>query len=434
MIVIVGAGLAGLVCAKELARRGVRDVLLLEAEDESGGRVRSRRTADGFVLDRGFQVLLDSYPAARRHLDIAALEPRYFDSGAILHDGAESWTIAHPLRHPADAPASATGTMFPVADKARLVGLAAEVLATPDDWLLGEAASERDVSAAHYLWRRGFTTATIERFFRPFFGGVFLDNKLGTSAALLRYYLKKFVTGRALLPATGIGAIPRQLASALPPGTLRLGCRVECIERLGDRADAVRTVAGDRIPCEQLVLATEAPATARLLEHPRLAGPPALGTTVIYFVSEVSVYERPMLVLPAGRSRLVRHFVQLTNVAPEYAPPGKHLLAATILDRHGLDERTLVEQAAREIAECYSVAAGKLVGVALVHVPYGQRRQPAGFLRGFPAPPAPTHLPNVWLVGGQTTACSIQSAMTSGERAAAFLAGGNRTGEKDLRD
>ena len=101
--------MAGLVCAKELARRGRSDFLLLEAEEEPGGRVRSRRTAEGFVLDRGFQVLLDSYPAARRHLDIPALEPCYFESGAILHDGRKSWTVAHPLRHPADAPEGAFG-------------------------------------------------------------------------------------------------------------------------------------------------------------------------------------------------------------------------------------------------------------------------------------------------------------------------------------
>ncbi len=422
MIVIVGAGLAGLVCAKELARRGVRDFLVLEAEDEPGGRVRSRRTADGFVLDRGFQVLLDSYPAARRHLDIPALEPRYFESGALLHDGGGTWTVAHPLRHPADILKGALGAMFPLADKARLVALTAELLTTPDDWLLAEAASSRDVSAAHYLWRRGFSPTIIERFFRPFFGGVFLDNKLGTSAALLRYYLKKFTTGRALVPAHGMGQISRQLAATLPAGTLRLGCRVQNIELLGNRADAVRTDTGERIPCDRLLLATEAPATARLLERPKLAGPPPLGTTVVYFSSERSLYERAMLVLPAGRAKLVRHFVQLTNVAPEYAPPGKHLLAVTVLDRRGLDDGPLTEQVAGEIAGCFPAARRRLEPLAVVAVRYGQRRQPAGFLRDTPAPPAPTHLDNVWLAGAQTTACSIQSTMVSGEQAAWFLA------------
>lgn len=423
MIVIVGAGLAGLVCAKELARRGVRDFLVLEAENAPGGRVRSLQTDDGFILDHGFQVLLDSYSAARRHLDIAALEPRYFDSGAIFFDAEQSWTVAHPMRHPSDAWVSATGTMLPAVDKARLVALVLELMATSDERLLAEAASDRDVSAAHYLWRRGFSTVTIERFFRPFFGGVFLDNKLASSAALLRYYLKKFATGRALLPARGMGEIPRQLAASLPVGTLRLNCRVRAIERVGDRADAVRTDKGERIPCEQLILATEAPATALLLDRPGLAGPPAHGTTVVYFASDESLYSRAMLVLPAGRAKLVRHFVQLTNVAPDYGPAGYHLIAATVLDSRGLEDGPLAAQAAHEIAGCFPAARGRLTPLAVIEVPYGQRRQPAGFLGSTIAPPAATHLNNVWLAGGQTTACSIQTAMQSGEATAEFLTG-----------
>ena len=397
------------------------DFVLLEAADEPGGRVRSRVTPDGFTRDQGFQVLLDSYPAARRHLDIATLEPRYFESGAVLHDAGQTWTVADPRRHPGDLPESAFGGMFPVGDKARLVALVMELLVTPDESLLAETTSERDVSTAHYLWNRGFTAAVIERFLRPFFGGVFLDEKLSTSAGLFRYYLKKFATGRALLPARGIGAITRQLADGLPPGKLRLGCRVERLARLAGGIDGVVTAQGETLECEYLLLATDAPATARLLEQP-VAVPPALGTTAVYFASPVSLYDRAMLTLPAGRGRLVRHFVQLTNVAPEYAPPGEHLVSATVLDRHGLDDAALFDAAAREIAMVYPVAAGKLRGLAAVDVPYAQHRQPAGFARRLPAAPAATPFDNVWLAGDQTGACSIQSAMTSGERAAAFLA------------
>lgn len=420
MIVIVGAGLAGLVCARELARRGVHDFLLLEAQDEPGGRVRTVVSLDGFVLDRGFQVLLDSYPAVRRHLDIDALEPRYLESGARLHDRGETWTMAHPLRHPGDLAATAFGEAFPFADKLRLVRLVAEGLATPDRSLLAETASRRDVSTAHFLWMRGFSPAIIERFFRPFFGGVFLDDALGTSAGLFRYYLKKFASGQALLPARGMGEIPRQLARGLPGGKLRLDCPVERFELLGDRVDALITATGERIECDRVVLATEEPATARLLERP-LHAKPAHGTTVVYFSSPAPLYDRAMLALPAGRGRLVRHFVQLTNAAPEYAPPGQHLLSATILDRRGLDDAALFAAVRDEIAAIHP-AAREMRPVAGIDVPYAQHRQGAGFARALTPAPAPTVLDNVWLAGDQTGACSIQSAMASGERAAAFLA------------
>ena len=422
MIVIIGAGLAGLVCAKCLAESGARGFLVLEAETEPGGRVRSERTPEGFVLDRGFQVLLDSYPAVRRHLDLPALWPRYFESGAILHDRGRSWTVADPRERPGDLPVTALGDMFPLADKARLGWLVGELLLTPDERLLAACAADTDVSTAHFLWARGFSAAVVERFFRPFFGGVFLDENLGTSSGLFRYYLKKFATGHALVPAGGMGEIPKQLARRLPAGNLRLGCRVARLVRVGDRVEAVMTDSGEEIPCELLLLATEAPASARLLERPPPRDPPH-GTTAVYFASAAPLYSRAMLALPAGRRRLVRHFAQLTNAAPEYAPPGQHLLCATVLDRRGLADEALFTAAADEIAAIYPAAAGSLRALSIVEVPYGQHQQPASFAVRLTAAPAPTGFENVWLAGDQTSACSIQSAMAGGERAARLLAG-----------
>ena len=194
------------------------------------------------------------------------------------------------------------------------------------------------------------------------------------------------------------------------------------LARLGNGVDGVVTEQGETVACEHLVLATDAPATARLLEGPP-AVPPALGTTVVYLSTKVRPYERAMLTLPAGRRRLVRHFVALTNVAPEYAPPGQHLLSATVLDRRGMDDAALSAAVTREIAEVYPGTSGQLNPVAVIDVPYAQHRQPAGFARGRVPAPTPAGLDNVWLAGDQTGACSIQSSMVSGERAAAFLAG-----------
>ena len=83
MILIVGAGLAGLTCAKVLVEAG-HDVRVLEASDHVGGRVRTDANAEGFLLDRGFQVLFTAYPQVARHLDLAALKPRALIPGAVL--------------------------------------------------------------------------------------------------------------------------------------------------------------------------------------------------------------------------------------------------------------------------------------------------------------------------------------------------------------
>ena len=85
-VVIVGAGLAGLCCARRLAQCGV-SFQVVEASDGVGGRVRTD-IVEGFRLDRGFQLYLPSYPEGTRVLDYDALDLKHFTPGArIWHRG-----------------------------------------------------------------------------------------------------------------------------------------------------------------------------------------------------------------------------------------------------------------------------------------------------------------------------------------------------------
>ncbi|MCA1597966.1 MAG: FAD-dependent oxidoreductase [Chloroflexi bacterium] len=99
MIIIVGAGLAGLTCAKVLHEHR-QPFMILEASDGPGGRVRTDVTPSGFRLDRGFQVLFTAYPAARRHLSLGRLNLRRFDPGALIALNGKLHTLSatHPRR------------------------------------------------------------------------------------------------------------------------------------------------------------------------------------------------------------------------------------------------------------------------------------------------------------------------------------------------
>ena len=102
-VVIVGAGLAGLSCAKHLQRAG-KKVAIYEASDGVGGRVRTDEL-DGYLLDRGFQVLLTAYPEIETEVDLAALDMRYFSPGALVRVGKKNHVVGDPLREPS--------TLFP---------------------------------------------------------------------------------------------------------------------------------------------------------------------------------------------------------------------------------------------------------------------------------------------------------------------------------
>jgi len=57
--IVIGAGLAGLTATRNLESTG-KSVLLIEASNEVGGRVRSDHI-DGYICDRGFQVINPKY-------------------------------------------------------------------------------------------------------------------------------------------------------------------------------------------------------------------------------------------------------------------------------------------------------------------------------------------------------------------------------------
>src|SRR3954452_5593981 len=81
-VLVVGAGLAGLACARRLTAAGVT-VSVLEAAETVGGRVRTD-VVDGFRCDVGFQLINPAYPEVRRVLDVAALRLRPLPAGVVV--------------------------------------------------------------------------------------------------------------------------------------------------------------------------------------------------------------------------------------------------------------------------------------------------------------------------------------------------------------
>jgi phytoene dehydrogenase-like protein len=325
-VVIIGGGIAGLACAHALSAAGI-DWVLLESSDACGGRVRTD-VVGGFRLDRGFQVYLTAYRAIGEALDERALAFREFESGALVFDGRGFVRVAHPLRHPAKAAAGALASPATALGLAPLAPLAVDALRGPVP-----PAAPAGESTQALLSRLGVGRGVVDGFLRAFFGGVFLDRSLGTDAGQFRFTLGHFVRGPAAVPAAGMGAIPAQLAAALPAGRVRLRCAAASV-RHDARGVVVRTADGGEERGDAVVIAADMTA-ARALD-PRIPARPWCATYAMHWACPVqdvpNEMRAPVLVLDGTGEGPVNHAACMSSVAPSYAPAGQALIDLSIVD------------------------------------------------------------------------------------------------------
>jgi len=333
-IVIVGAGLAGLACARVLAAAG-RKFTILEASNAVGGRVRTDQV-EGFLLDRGFQVFLPAYPEARRVLDYDELDLRPIYRGADVFVKNRFHRMADPLAHPLTAIKNFRDEIITLRDKWTTLLLRKEVFG-----LRQPPRDVGDMETEDYLRDFGFSETMIDRFFRPFFGGIFLEKDLRTSASMLQFLFAMFDRGGSALPAHGMQAIPNQLAVALPPGSLRLNAPVS-----GVRAGEVTLDSGEVLHADHVIVAVSEETAYRLLPQTGMPAPlPSRSTTCMYFAADELPQGDPILHLDGDGRGPVNSVTVLSRISPHYAPPGQHLISASII---GSPSSTELEQVVRE--------------------------------------------------------------------------------------
>jgi protoporphyrinogen oxidase len=321
-VIIVGGGLAGLSCALYLQKENIPFVLL-EGSDALGGRVRTDMV-NGFLLDRGFQIFLTAYPEAKEILDYESLQLQSFYPGAMIWANGSMHKVADPFRRPIDAVGSILNPIGSLGDKLKMAGLQESTLHSNKSSVATISDTSREeTTTLSRLARIGFSSNMTEKFFRPFFSGIYLEPDLQTSSLMFDFVFKMLAQGDNTLPSRGMQSIPTQMASQLPSEKICLLHKVAMVE-----GNSVKLSTGETFTGKAVVIATEEPMRNHLLGKDTKVN--FRSQTCIYFTADKAPFDDPILVLDGEGSGPVNNFVVPSNVASTYAPPGKALMNAVV--------------------------------------------------------------------------------------------------------
>ena len=405
-VVVIGAGLSGLCCARLLLRHNI-DVLVLEAQDDIGGRVRTDHV-DGFLLDRGFQVLQTAYPEATAQLDYSSLRLHRFDPGALIRTQGRMVEMSDPWRKPSKLIATAFNGIGTFRDRLNLAKLRWHVThnSTDDLW------REPDSTTLDYLRTTcGLSDDMISRFFRPWFSGVFLEKDLSTSSGFFRFLFRIFALGDASLPEQGMSAIPRQLAAELTPDMVRLSTPVDSLVD----SNHVRLRNGETIDCRAIVLAVEGRETFKLTRG-MIHSPEFRATTCFYFAAAQAPFGESLLVLNGDDEGPVNNLCVVSNVAKSYAPAGQALISASVVGKELMNSPDLNDTVRQQLRQWFGSQVDAWSLLRRYDIPIALPAQQAGFRDSLSGRPRLGD--GLYSCGDYCETASIQGAMVSGRKAA----------------
>lgn len=405
-VVVVGAGLSGLSAAQALLAHGL-SVTVLERDEVVGGRQHTDRV-DGFLLDRGFQVLNPAYPALAHGVDVAALGLQRFGAGVVVRREAGLATLAHPLRHPRFVLASLRSGLLRPRELAALARWVGPTIASPKRAAL--AGPDVTVEAG---WARSGVDGVLRReVLEPFIAGVVVEDRLETSDSFARLLVRMFALGVPGLPRDGMQALPAQLRGRVEAagGTVRTGTPV--VDVRSDGA-GVTLEDGTVVAARAVVVAVSPEVVSDLVDAERVT---MHGLTTWWFATDEAPSSSDMLAVDGTRSGPLVNTTVVSNAAPSYAPPGRHLVEATALIHPGTH---VGDDEARE-------HAGRIWGASTTGWELLARHDVPHALPAQPAPLRLTSPPRLgsgaYVCGDHRDTASIQGAIVSGRRVAQAVA------------
>ncbi|MFA0964211.1 NAD(P)/FAD-dependent oxidoreductase [Roseivirga sp. BDSF3-8] len=407
-VVIVGSGMAGLTAASVLQRNNL-SYCIVESSDRAGGRIKTDNL-DGFLLDRGFQVLLTAYPETRELLDYAKLNLKSFLPGAQVYRKGKTFRVADPTRQPSELFSSLFSPLGSFTDKFRVLRLRAQLSSKS---LLEIFQEEEKPSLIALKEEYGFSDKMIDSFFKPFFSGIFLEGELETSRRALDFVFKMFSEGHAAVPEKGMEQIPKQLAGQLPSHMFHFNTPATSITD-----GKVVTESGKEFEGKYVLIATQAPALQKLSGFSCKVT--YQSTSTFYFVADKPPYIEPILTLNGTGSGLINNVAVMSNIASSYAPEGKHLISASVIGDQAFDEYSILKTIKKELEQMFGKEVTEWEHLHTYHIPYALPAQ--NHVQHEIAPAMMQISERNYICGDHLLNGSINAAMRSGRLAAELVA------------
>jgi len=396
---IIGAGISGLIAAQILENFGYQPTII-EATDKVGGRVKSD-IVDDYILDHGFQVLLSSYPAAQKYLDYEKLELQELLPGATIFKDEKQQTIGDPLRNLSLLFPTLLASVGNFSDKTKILKLNA-VLKKKN---ITNIFKEDEKTTLQYLKDFGFSEAMINDFFKPFFTGIFLENKLDTSSRMFEFVYKMFGDGLAVLPKNGIQAIPNQLKHNLKNTTFIFNSSVKNV-----LDNKIILKDNSEIKTHITIIATEA---SHLISNLKNQETEWKSCHTLYFETNKRVIQKPLIGLVTDKDALINNIFYHNSIKTS-TKGAKELLSATVVKDHKLSELNLVLRVTEDLKKFCGIEVKKFI--KHYHI---KKALPSLSNLQYEISSSETKLKStIFLAGDILLNGSLNAAMISGERAA----------------
>jgi len=396
---IIGGGISGLIAARVLEEHGL-SATIIEATDRLGGRVKTD-VLDGYSLDRGFQVLLTAYPAAKKYLDFDALALQEFLPGSAIFKNGKQKIIGDPLRNLSLLIPTLFSGIGTVNDKLKILALNRRLKKKS----IQNIFAEKEQTTISYLENIGFSEAIITDFFIPFFSGIFLENKLETSSRMFEFVYKMFGEGNAALPKDGIQAIPKQLFEKLKNTTCVFNTKVKSVEN-----GSIILESGEIIKSNFTIIATQASGLVSNLKNQATLWK---SCDTLYFEVTKREIRKPLIGLIAMHNALINNIFYNTSLQTS-ATATKELLSVTVVNRQNLTNKQLVAKVQKELKELCNIDSCTFIKQYNIPMALPKLQDIQ-----YEMLPSETRLTEtIFLAGDTQLNGSLNAAMIAGERAA----------------